>query len=533
MARVILKFQGVSAAYFRRRIGASIRLLYSTLFLDAKGVGTLVKSVLSQLLLLVVAMLSTLALANRNKTLRVSGYPLNDNQVETDGPNIADHPIFGRLSCPSLTRLNLIKRASERVLLRRLDVSTDADGQSWILELKEGVRWWGGDAVSANDLAELLPAQIRDAAKAMSHDAWVVPPVQVLPVPGIAAAVKVRWASPPVFGPYVLNQVPLRRFKSGRAECAGEYRMEGGGEDLRLIPVATPSNRREIRLSEGDGQESSKADILFQFPKSLTASSLKAIAFDKDQCSRSVDLPIATLVSWNPRGRVTASADVRRAMTNALPRGALLRAGTALLGDLVSAPLLRAHPGYDRSLLVRPFDLRAAGETLDRLKFPRPNPFASRLTPSGQPLELVLFTPTPESIVSKVLVDSLNMLGIKVSYTSSYSQDIDGVLTGMTLPWPDANFLPVLHSRVPDRVPFWSLRSNDLDQALESYALSLTQERPDFDTLQKIHKILYDLEPFTVLVQHRTCLLTPTKFRAEIPRVIIRNPDWFYELING
>ena len=67
------------------------------------------------------------------------------------------------------------------------------------------------------------------------------------------------------------------------------------------------------------------------------------------------------------------------------PRGELLRAGAGSLGNLVSGPLLRAHPGYDRSVLVREFNLDKAQTELDKLGYRRQKPNAPRVDSSEKP----------------------------------------------------------------------------------------------------------------------------------------------------
>ena len=461
--------------------------------------------------------------------VRVAGYPLGATGVAT-GEELATHPILGRLACPSLTRLNLLRKESEGFLLSRIEVEPSGTSARWKLELKPGLHWWSGEPVTGQDLARFLEEKLRPQIVEMSLGLWPVPEFVVSST--APKSVTVSWAKTPSFGPFVLSRIPFTRTSKEHLECAGDYRMVEDAAATKLVPVAKGTTLREVWLNHTDKDET-PADIDFQFSEVFTGASLAAIAQDKAQCARPIDLPVVTVISWDPNGRFTAEPDFRRALTQAVPRGALLRAGTGLLGDLVSGPLLRAHPGYDKSLLVRPFDLRQAAETLERLKYRRPLADSTRLTPEGKPLELALYSPQGVGLLQKVIVDSFNMLGIRVTFVADPKASFDGALSGMALPWPDADFLTFVHSKAPRNAPFWGVSDKELDARLEAYALSLTRTKPDFQELQMIHRILYNLEPFTILVQHRTCLVTHTKFRADFPKVIIRNPDWFFELING
>ena len=165
--------------------------------------------------------------------------------------------------------------------------------------------------------------------------------------------------------------------------------------------------------------------------------------------------------------------------------------------------------------------------------YTRPRGDSLRQSHSRRPLTLSLASlRNHPGILEKVLVDSFLAVGIKTRFFPSPEKGernkMDGVITGAYLDWPELNFLPNFHSRSEKTYPFWPPQDRELDQLLETYALSLTQGRPDFRTLGKVHNLLYILEPVTVLMQHKICLSGPGNPDY---RIDITDPDWFRKII--
>ena len=79
-----------------------------------------------------------------------------------------------------------------------------------------------------------------------------------------------------------------------------------------------------------------------------------------------MSLPVVSMIDWKTDKFPSNSRAFRIASTNLIPRGNILRAGSAYMGSLVSYPNLKAHPGYNRSLKIRPYSIAMARKQLTK-----------------------------------------------------------------------------------------------------------------------------------------------------------------------
>ena len=101
----------------------------------------------------------------------------------------------------------------------------------------------------------------------------------------------------------------------------------------------------------------------------------------------------------------------------------------------------------------------------------------------------------------------------------------DGMLAGIAGSWPENDLAPLLHSKRSSDVWPWTYHFKEIDEAMSRYNLSLTQAKPDFSLLENIHDLVYKKEPFSVLVQHKSCMQYGKGMAA--PKVIsVKSPDW-------
>jgi ABC-type transport system substrate-binding protein len=464
-------------------------------------------------------------------TLTVKGWI--EPEISSSAPDgLATSPVAGRLACPPLTRLNLMTKKNEPFLLK--SVSADKDNKEWSLETKEDSQWWSGAKVTAADVKQFLDDNLESHIQKIGIGVWTVPKHSTSVTQN---KVVIQWQNAPTFGPYALNGISLYRRKDDRFECAGEYALSVDNSKVANLTLAKnrQSNIDNIQLATQEAEAKKPAGNVLEFLYSHNFSNTPwtRLPNEKVECDRRIDLPIATMITWNLE-KPLLSAKFRQAMTHLLPRGSILRYGTAGFGDLVSGPILRGHPGYNKDLKVRPHDTAVSSKILDDLGIKRSSAHDLR-TYQGKPLKLELYSEgTSNGVLEKVLFDSFTSLGIDLSFTSDKAKkkQADGILGAMRFPWPDENFFPYLHSKAPDNPGFWHLQNKKLDENLEQYAKSLTVETPEFGTLQKIHEILYDEEPFSLIVQHHGCLVLNNGAKT-IPRLFIRDPDWFYSMIRN
>lgn len=471
----------------------------------------------------------------------VKGWPDFPSSFENDvqWPTVGSHPIWGRITCPTLTRLNLLKLASENFLLE--DLSVEQEDKIWKMKLKSGLTWWDGTPLTAQDIKDIIEKDLPKSIDWMSLTKWKTPSFQIKINQN--NIITVSWSKAPEFGPYILNYLPIKKASAkGETQCAGFYRVDTMKETRQLI-IKDKNSRLPGKIIFTDptndfvGKDFSTQNVLlnFVYASDFAGSPQKRLPDEQVPCDRPIDLPLLTVIEWNPHAPQVANPLVRQALTTILPRGALLRAGAGFLGDLVSGPFLRGHPGYDRNLVVRPNDFELANKQLTHLGFvmsATANP--KRLTPKGDALILTLKTPpNPPDLLIKIIADSFASQGIGVKFigeNSEKSVTIDGLLTTMVLPWPDGNLMPRLHSQANENKNLFKWHDEELDHLLEAYGKSLTEEKPDFNRLNAIHRHLYDLEPYSILMQHRTCLKVKGSSQT-FAKIFIRNPDWFYELL--
>ncbi len=489
---------------------------------------------------------------NRTGTLVIKGWPFSDYPEEFGealfSSELANDPVLGRIACPALSRLDLRKGVSTPLLARYITTQTATNRKTlWRFELRSGIYWWNREPVNSKDVANFIKSALPTAVEKEGAGLWKLPVFSITEEP---TAVVVKWESTPSFGPFILNGIPLARQTGphGRYECAGLFGIQK--RELGWELVSSPGYKSKVRKIQffTEGLDTSKSIdkkkvpsyIKFLFAKDFSGHPSQRPSDTPAQCTKVLNLPMLTVINWNKKFGYASRPELRKIFTGLVPRGELLKAGAAYLGDLLSGPIPREHPGYNKSILVRPFQIEQLSKELDQLGFNRREPDKPRLDQSGKPFEIKLrVTPESKGLVEKVVTDSFAALGIGTTFESgtSYKDDVDGILMGIRLPWPGMNLLADFHSSASSKLPFWgpifgnTERDRTLDQMLEAYATSLTYEKPDFRLLQDIHKQLFEGEPLTILLQHQVCLEVDESLRSKTRGLTVTDPDWFRNLI--
>jgi ABC-type transport system substrate-binding protein len=477
--------------------------------------------------------------ANDGSAFSVHGWDLSDIAENTPAVDLGNDPVVGKLACPPLTRLNLEKKLSEPVLLESITSTKASNNQlTWTLKYPNEMKWWSGEKVTGAELAEFLQTQLPIIVNHKGIGKWHLPHFEVKPN---AEQIVVTWQSPPEFGPYVLNGVPFWKSTKNKAfatkyECAGSYRITGSLKNPELVANSKRTKPSKITLKgNSKGAPSGKDWIDFKFASDLGPSKYESKTLFDGKCTAELDLPIISVVSWNTASGITANPQFRRLMTQATPRGELLRSGATSLGDLLSGPVLRQHPAYNRNLLVREFNLASAELGLNKLGYSRVEAMGPRVDTARKPIVLRILTPDGKNtdMIEKVLSDSLAAVGIRTEFTAgklSQAKNFDGVIVGLKMPWPELDFLKDFHSETKNRPEYWMFQDPELDRELIAYALSLTQKSPAFNQLGAIHKRFYNNEPMTILAQHSTCIALGSGVSKPHKEIAIRDPDWFANL---
>lgn len=468
------------------------------------------------------------ALPSKAQPITVAGWPLDTSRLPE--ALLSGDPLLGNLLCPALTRLNLLQLKSEPYLLQKLEVK----GDRWILTPNENLKWWDERRVTLTELETFLKDELPEAVQKIGMGRWELPSMDFIQVKG---QLIVQWTSTPSFGPYILNEMPLKKkLATGQLpfQCAGTLHPD---PEIKSVFIDSVQAAPRLAWQNGPatpGQKKPEAPyVSFRFGEELHPSSYKRQLDEALVCAQPLDTPLITLLAWNPNGHWTKDPVFRRSMTHLLPRGALLRSGAGSLGNLISGPILRIHPGYNSRLKVPAYDPLLADKLLNSIGFKRSEDDGYRRTADGLLMEMKILVYDYEgsTLLRKVLDDSLRALGLKTIFTQNSRDPVDAVLTSIVSSWPDSNPSLFLHSASKNAPWPWRYQDPQLDKALEHYSVTLTHQKPDFTLLEKIHDVVYKLEPFSILMQHRTCLEAQLgKGKTSRQEISLRNPDWFSDL---
>jgi hypothetical protein len=482
---------------------------------------------------------SVSAYASDPAAIGVLGWPVPDLKGAKPPLDLGDDPIVGRQICPPMTRLNLSLQKSEDLLVKKISEEQQGSQWAWTLEVRQGIHWWSGQHVNSSDLSEFIGRSLRDLVLDRGAGLWELPEFKIETAGPLKTVV--LWTKRPKFGPYILSGAPFYRpVESERHElkfeCVGLYQPRFQGADLVLTPTrAYRSNQSmpEVFLYESPVVNKVGGRLLeFKLPRNIAAESMGNDP--QNMCKVSLELPVATMILWNTQSGVTKSPGMRRILTQLTPRGALVRSGTALLADLSPSLVPKEHPGFHNKLTTRAFDIQAGNTALDGLGYKRQLPGGLREGPNGKPLSLAIAILKPSTgLPEKVISDAYTAAGIGVHFINDLDPRVvpDGVLASFSLDWPRASLIGNFHSQSSQVDPYWPLSSQELDSLLEEYALTLTASHPDFSKLVRIQDLLYDLEPATVIFQHKACVSAGPGLRLLGKSLTLRDPDWFRQLL--
>jgi hypothetical protein len=469
----------------------------------------------------------------------VMGWPVPDLRGARPPLDLGDDPIVGRQICPPMSRLNLAIQRSEDLLVKKVSEEQQGSHWAWIFEVRQGIHWWSGQQVNATDLSGFIERSLQELVQDRGAGLWELPEFKV-ETAGLTRTV-VLWANRPKFGPYIFSGAPFYRpvesqHQELKYECVGLYQPRFQGADLVLSP--TRAYRSNLSMPEVFLYKSQVVNkvggrlLEFKLPGHIAAESMGNDPHNA--CKVSLDLPVTTMILWNTQSGVTKNPGMRRILTQLTPRGALVRSGTALLAELSPSLVPKEHPGFHAKLTTRAFDIQAANTALDDLGYKRPLPGGLREGHNGKPLSLAIATLKPStSLPEKVISDAYTAAGIGVHFIHDSDPRMvpDGVLASFSLDWPRASLIGNFHSESSQVAPYWPLYSKELDALLEGYASTLTASHPDFSKLVRIQDLLYDLEPATVIFQHKACVIAGPGLRSLGKSLSLKDPDWFRQLL--
>jgi hypothetical protein len=446
-----------------------------------------------------------------SSTFGLAGWPLAEFGETKPSSWLGNDPVLGRLICPSLTRLNLQKASSEPLVLKSVQTEHSAEGASvWILTLRSGIYWWGGNEVSVVDLAEFFKKNLASIVLEKGSGAWHLPQFEIKI---IKESVHIFWKKGPEFGPYILNAIPLWKERKGEKipfECVGRYIPSRGDDQSFFLranlqyPNTAPSLYFE---SIKDFRDKKHKGLVFSMVADFDGEVGKIDIREQKSCECLMDTPLFSAVIWYDTPKLTQT--LRKHMSTLFPRDAFLKIGAGHWGALTPSLVPRHHPGFNHSISIPKFSL----------------------TPSQERVSLFLSSAQGKiGLLEKVWSDNLIVGGVDVQFVPQEDPRVDGLITGLFVPWPELDLYDSFHSKGKSILGRRREFSKGLDKVLEQYRESLTREIPNFESLRRIQALLYHEEWVSVLLQHKICLKW---IGLEKKKVImnIKDPDWFMNIL--
>lgn len=459
--------------------------------------------------------------------ITIAGWPTAAMATDRPPHDFGDDPVIGRQTCPPLTRLNVRKKASEGVVLRRaVEEFRSEKGSIWRLELRTGIFWWNGEAVTAHDVAQFINDNFDPLIKHTYRELFPIPARHVSVTD--AQTVTIDWKGAPPFGPYVFNGIPIFRTAKNPGvttyECAGNYRPQSL-EPLVLVPsegYGFSSRLPSLKFTKDFGN----ASLGFHFSSAPAPNAVAA-------CSALWPSPYFTVIAWNLQDGRTANTAFRKLMSGLVPRREIVSSGVLAYSDVVSAPIQRAHPGFNSAVSDMPFDAQKVSTGLNAMGFTRKKSDLSRTDAKGQAVRLVLVnTGGDEGLVEKLISDSFSSVGVDLDFVDqSEAKHVDGYFAAIKTDDPRFDFMAPLHPKTPQVLGFWKVQDEAFQTKLQDHLLTLTKEAPDFSILASIHQYLAEEQIFTVVAHHRACIKAGNGIRVDAAKVANGDPDWFRDIL--
>lgn len=433
----------------------------------------------------------------------ISGWPLLQGVNKESFINrLGNDPVLGRMICPPLTRLNLLKRKSEPLILRSIAEIKLGKYWVWELRLRSGIYWWSGKELKNSELADFLRNNIKDILEKKWGGA--VPPYKI---DEGKRGINIRWEQKPIFGPYILNGVSFVRdsnnknFNFMKKECVGRY---------------IPNKDKYIRLRYNPKYGYNKPGFNF-YSRSIKAKGIRFLmpgdfkipqnfshGSNGLQCANVIDLPLVSAIKWNTHKKDSLNILDRKSIAQLFPRRTFVKFGLGNLGSVTRSFIPTMHPFYKVTL-----------EGSNKVK----------KTESENPLLILTSSSKDFGLLEKLVVDVLRVSGFRVHFDAKINNgEEDGTISGFLLPWPGLDYFDWFHSKGKQNILPKKLKSGDLDKKLEEYRLSLTHKYPNFDKLLEIQDSLLKYEFITFIVQHKACL-EGISSKRKISSIL--DPDWF------
>jgi ABC-type transport system substrate-binding protein len=228
-------------------------------------------------------------------------------------------------------------------------------------------------------------------------------------------------------------------------------------------------------------------------------------------------------IGWNGDRPWFKDPLVRRAMTHALDRPAILENVFHGLGALTTGPFPQQSPCYDKSIEAWPYDLAAAAVLLDQAGWVdsdgdgiRDKVIDGTKTPFA--FQMVIYGSSTEwDTIANIYREALMSIGVKMDPValewSTHLQkvedrDFDAVSLSWVPAW-EADLMQIWHSQEADRPKSSNrigFRNKDADRIAEALRREFDQDKR-VALCHEFHALVHDLQPYTFVYQrHRAAL---------------------------
>ena len=467
------------------------------------------------------------------KTISVY-YPYKDSSKDW-----ASDLITQKLLCPSITELNLSTRKSNSVAIKSIQAVKTEGFTKWIIRLRSDLYFWSEDKpVSGSQMASFFNDNLKNIIKEKNF-LLEVPSYSVREVS--SEVVEIIWSKVVDFGPFILNNVPIRKDNECASFVKPEVKQDSSfGKYLEVsLRTKKDSKSKSKNVIRFYSQKPNNIDIdnllEFKFAGAYKTDPKTRLSDEPIRCKSTVELPLFSSIFWNSYDK-NISKEFREAITLILPRGELLRSGAGSMGSVLSFPILKDHPGYNSGVKLKPYSLDQGLKMLEGIGFKR-NSSDRWKELEGKKFKINLLYKDLSDILKKSMKDIFNFVGVDSSFEKYQSQDpkkYSGYISTFYTD-EDYDYLNYFHSNSKSKV-FSIINNKDknLDDLLYSYSLSLTRERADFSFLSAIHKYIADQELVSTIIQSNACLEYSTKgsdTRIKLPSKLKLNSKLFLSML--
>jgi ABC-type transport system substrate-binding protein len=227
------------------------------------------------------------------------------------------------------------------------------------------------------------------------------------------------------------------------------------------------------------------------------------------------DYPGFRYLGFNVQRDLFKEKEVRWAVSHAVPVDDIIDKVYHGLAKRLSGPFLPGSTSNDESLTPVPYDLEKAKEILDLAgwKDTNGNGIRDKII-DGKPVEatfeLMIYADSPQyQRIAEIIAENCRRIGMEVKIEAVQwalmlqdlrKKEFDATILGWALNWKSDPF-QIWHGSqadLPDSSNSIGYKNPDVDQLIDELRVTLDEDKQT-ELFHKIHKLLYDDQPYTFL----------------------------------